>query len=94
MAELVREQLLAATRERVAVLDRHEVTEWGHCRPVEIVVERGKPRALVIGKGGSVLKAVGSAVGTAMPEGCLLGLHVTVDKDWQRRPDRITRLGY
>jgi GTP-binding protein Era len=49
---------------------------------------------MVIGKGGGVLKAVGTAVRAQLPEGAFLELHVTVDKDWQRRPDRITRLGY
>jgi GTP-binding protein Era len=29
-----------------------------------------------------------------MPEGAFLELHVTVDKDWQRRPERVERLGY
>jgi GTP-binding protein Era len=61
---------------------------------VEIVVERESQKGMVIGKGGSVLKAVGTAVRAALPDGAFLDLHVTVDKDWQRRPDRITRLGY
>ena len=29
-----------------------------------------------------------------LPEGAYLELFVKVDKDWQRRPDRIERLGY
>jgi GTP-binding protein Era len=49
---------------------------------------------MVIGKGGSVLKAVGTAAREQLPEGAFLELHVKVDKDWQRRPDRIARLGY
>jgi GTP-binding protein Era len=95
VAELVREQLLAATRDELPYSIATRVTEWEWPRVrVEIVVERESQKGMVIGKGGSVLKAVGSAVRTAMPEGAFLELHVTVDKDWQRRPDRITRLGY
>ena len=29
-----------------------------------------------------------------LPKGAYLELHVTVDKDWQQRPDRLERLGY
>jgi GTP-binding protein Era len=29
-----------------------------------------------------------------MPEGVYLELRVKVDKDWQRKPDRVERLGY
>ena len=41
-----------------------------------------------------MLKEVGTAVRRQLPKGALLELFVTVDKDWQRRPDRIERLGY
>ena len=49
---------------------------------------------MVIGKGGSVLKEVGTAVRRQLPQGAFVELFVTVDKDWQRRPDRVERLGY
>jgi GTP-binding protein Era len=29
-----------------------------------------------------------------MPEGAFIELFVKVDKDWQRHPDRVERLGY
>ena len=48
----------------------------------------------VIGKGGSVLKEVGTLARAQMPAGVFLELRVKVDKDWQRRPDRVERLGY
>jgi GTP-binding protein Era len=49
---------------------------------------------MVIGKGGSVLKRVGERVRSQLPEGVYLELRVKVDKDWQRRPERVERLGY
>jgi len=49
---------------------------------------------MVIGKGGAVLKAVGEAVRRQLAPGVFLELHVTVDKNWQRRADRVERLGY
>ena len=48
----------------------------------------------MIGRGGSVLKRVGIAVREQLPEGAYLELFVKVDKDWQRRPKALERLGY
>jgi GTP-binding protein Era len=95
VAELVREQLLEATHHELPYSIATRVTEWEWPRVrVEIVVERESQKGMVIGKGGALLKAVGTAARAQLPEGVFLELHVTVDKDWQRRPDRITRLGY
>ena len=95
VAELVREQLLEATHHELPYSIATQVTEWEWPRVrVEIVVERESQKGMVIGKGGALLKAVGTAARAQLPEGVFLELHVTVDKDWQRRPDRITRLGY
>ena len=49
---------------------------------------------MVIGRGGELLKKVGQAVRAQLPKGAYLELHVSVDKDWQQRPDRLERLGY
>jgi GTP-binding protein Era len=49
---------------------------------------------MVIGKGGAVLKEVGTRVREQLPPGIFLELRVKVDKHWQRRPDRVERLGY
>jgi GTP-binding protein Era len=49
---------------------------------------------MVIGKGGELLKTVGTNVRAQMPPGAYIELHVVVDKDWQQRPDRLERLGY
>ena len=95
VAELVREQLLAVTREELPYSIATRVAEWEGTRVrCEIVVERESQKGMVIGKGGSVLKQVGTAVRRQLPEGTYLELVVTVDPDWQRRPDRVERLGY
>jgi GTP-binding protein Era len=49
---------------------------------------------MVIGRGGSLLKEVGESVRRQMAPGAHLELRVIVDKDWQRKPGRIERLGY
>ena len=104
VAELVREQLLAVTREELPHSIAARVTEWdepagsgGRKGPrvrCEILVERDSQKGIVIGKGGSVLKAVGTAVREQLPPGAYLELFVKVDKDWQRRPKALERLGY
>ena len=95
VAELVREQLLAVTRDELPYSIATRVTEWeGDRITVEIVVERDSQKGMVIGRGGSVLKQVGTRARAQLPPGTFLELRVKVDKDWQRRPDRVERLGY
>ena len=95
VAELVREQLLAVTHDELPYSIATRVTEWEWPRiRVEIIVERDSQKGMVIGKGGAVLKEVGTRVRAQLPEGCFIELFVKVDKDWQRKPDRVERLGY
>ena len=93
VAELVREQLLAVTHDELPYSIATQVTEWEWPRiRVEILVERDSQKGMVIGKGGAVLKQVGTRVREQLPPGAHLELFVTVDKNWQHRPDRIERL--
>ena len=93
VAELVREQLLAATREELPYSIGTRVTEWEWPRiRVEILVERESQKGMVIGRGGQLLKRVGERARAQLPAGTFLALRVKVDKDWQRRPDRVERL--
>ena len=95
VAELVREQLLAIFEDEMPYSIATRITEWEWPRVrCEIIVERESQKGMVIGKHGAVLKEVGQRARAQMPEGAYLELFVKVDKDWQRRPDRIERLGY
>ena len=95
VAELVREQLMAVLRDELPYSVATRVTEWEWPRiKCEILVERDSQKGMVIGKGGELLKQVGRAVRMQLPEGAHIELHVTVDKDWQQRADRLERLGY
>jgi GTP-binding protein Era len=95
VAELVREQLLAVAREELphSIATRVTEWEWPYIR-CEIVVERDSQKGIVVGKGGEQLKRVGTAVREQLPKGAYLDLHVTVDKNWQRRPGSLDRLGF
>lgn len=95
VAELVREQLLAVTRDELPYSIATEVAEWEWPRiRVNILVERDSQKGMVIGKGGAILKKAGELARKQMPEGVYLELRVKVDKDWQRKPERVERLGY
>ncbi len=95
VAELVREQLLRVAREELPHSIACRVTEWdGPYVRCEILVERDSQKSIVVGRGGSVLKAVGTAVRAELPPGSYLDLVVKVERNWQRRPDVIERLGY
>jgi GTP-binding protein Era len=95
VAELVREQLLRIAEQELPHSIATRVTEWEwpliRC---EILVERDSQKGIVIGRKGAVLKAVGMAVREQLPEGAYLELFVKVDKDWQRRPKALERLGF
>jgi GTPase Era involved in 16S rRNA processing len=41
-----------------------------------------------------VLKEVGTRTREQLPEGTYLELHVSVERDWQRKAGSLDRLGY
>ncbi|HEY1330578.1 MAG TPA: GTPase Era [Actinomycetota bacterium] len=105
IGEIVREKALAATREEVphSIVVRVEEVSRAEGSPLTrvsctILVERESQKGIVIGRGGQVLKRVGSL---ARPElESLLGskvfleLRVKVLKEWQRDPAALDRLGF
>lgn len=93
VAELVREQLLGRFGDELPYSIATRITEWEWPRVrCEILVERESQKGMVIGKGGLVLKEVGTAVRKQLPEGAYLELKVRVEKDWQRRSDILDRI--
>lgn len=95
VAELVREQLLHVTHDELPHSITTRVTEWEWPRiRCEIIVERDSQKGIAIGKNGAVLKSVGERVRKQLPPGAYIELHVTVEKDWQQRPDSLDRLGF
>ena len=103
ISEIIREKFLDRLREElphsVAVKTEDvEVREDGLMRiEANVYVERDSQKGIVIGAGGSVLKAVGTAARFELEKlfgaSVFLDLRVKVEKDWQRRPDLIERLG-
>jgi GTP-binding protein Era len=64
----------------------------------DVVVERKSQKGIVIGKGGALLQIAGTEarkeLETILGNKVNLILHVVVEKDWQRRPQLLDRLGF
>jgi GTP-binding protein Era len=104
IAEIIREKFLDRLREELphSLVVRIEDVEQ---RPdglidiaADVVVERKSQKGIVIGKGGALLQIAGTEarkeLETILGNKVNLILHVVVEKDWQRRPQLLDRLGF
>jgi len=104
IAEIVREKALAVTRDEVphsvAVVldevdrdDQRGVTRIG----CVVYVERDSQKGILVGKGGRTLKEIGSRAREELEpllgSKVFLDLRVKVQREWQRDPSALTRLG-
>jgi GTP-binding protein Era len=106
-AEHVREQLMLRTRQEIPYATAVEVEEFDESGRREgggllrisalISVERESQKAIVIGKGGALLKQVGTHARKGLERlfGCkvFLALTVRVDERWSEREASLKRLG-
>lgn len=104
IAEIVREKFLERLREElphslmVRIEDLEEREDGLVTVLADVIVERKSQKGIVIGKGGSLLQLAGSEARRELE--MLLGarvnlqLQVRVEKDWQRRPVLLDRLGF
>ena len=109
IAELVREAALEGVRDELphslAVVveemtpreDRPEGKPLMDIR-VNVFVERPSQKAIIIGRGGSRLREVGTnsreAIEKLLGQRVFLDLHVKVAKDWQTDPNQLSKLGF
>jgi GTP-binding protein Era len=103
LAQLIRLQVLHHTREEVppAVAVRVErIVEDGPRTAVlaTVVVERSSQKAILIGKGGSMLREIGKGARLQMQKvfdgPVYLELFVKVVPHWRRSASRLAELGY
>jgi GTPase len=63
-----------------------------------LFVERSSQKPIVLGRGGAVLRDIGTRARTELEQvlgsHVFLDLHVKVAKEWQRDPKQLARLGY
>lgn len=105
VAELVREQVLRHTHAELpfssaVVVDAFEEPETPggllrlHC---SILVERASQKPIVLGRGGSMIKAIGTAARLELERffdaKVFLDLHVKVKEDWREDPRTLTDIG-
>lgn len=105
VAELVREQILHYTSQEVphSVAVQVEKMEYREDKDIldiniVILVERQSQKGIIIGKGGSMLKQIGSAarleIEALLGSQVFLQLHVKVQEDWRQRTSLLRQLGY
>lgn len=105
LAELVREKVLRNTRDEVphavgVQLDDlvYDPKRDFHTVAATIYVERESQKGIIVGKGGEMVRAIGTEARVDMERllgtGVHLDLRVKVKKDWRRDGAQIKRFGY
>jgi GTP-binding protein Era len=109
IAELVREAALEGVRDELphslAVVVEEMLPREGRSPDnpildvrVNVFVERSSQKAIIIGRGGSRLRDVGTrarkGIEALLGQKVYLDLHVKIAKDWQRDPKQLQRLGF
>jgi GTPase len=102
VAEMVREQLVRQTREELpyataVVIEAYREEEKLVRIEAAILVERESQKGIVIGKGGAMLKAVGTAarreIEAFLGGQVFLGLYVKVREDWREQERTLDEVG-
>jgi GTP-binding protein Era len=103
-AELIREQLFVSLRQEVPYAVAVVIDEWNEREAgdvviaASIVVERDTQRAIVLGKGGTMIRDVGTrarlAISELLQRPAHLKLTVRVEPDWTSSPEAMAALGY
>ena len=104
LAEVIREKALELTRQEiphsiaVVLEETHERDDGLIEIDATVFVERDSQKGIVIGKGGAMLKQIGTRarrdLEVLLGAKVFLRLNVKVAKEWQRDPRLIERMGY
>jgi GTP-binding protein Era len=104
IAELVREAALDGVRDELphsiaVTIDEIRRRESGLQEIFATIhLERDSQKGIVIGPGGARLKKIGTTarggIEALLGERVHLALHVAVERDWQRDPKKLDRLGF
>lgn len=104
VSELIREKVLLLTRDEVphsvaVVVDSMKRNENDKVQiQATIIVERDSQKGIIIGKGGKMLKVIGTKarrdIETLLGDKVYLELWVKVQKDWRDKQTYLTDYGY
>ena len=104
VSELIREKILQLTQEEIphsvaVTVDKMQKDEFDKVHVyANIIVERKSQKGIIIGKGGCLLKEIGTRARRDIQQ--LLGnkvyleLWVKVEKDWRKRKSNLQEYGY
>ena len=104
VSELIREKILQLTQEEIphsvaVTVDKMQKDEFEKVHvDANIIVERKSQKGIIIGKGGRLLKEIGTRARRDIQQ--LLGnkvyleLWVKVEKDWRKRKSNLQEYGY
>lgn len=106
ISELIREKVLRLTREEIphSVMCLIEYMEYDKVNPrlinihASIIVERNSQKGIIIGKGGSMIKEIGTLARKdilyLLGNKVFLDLHCKVVKDWRNKDFHLRNYGY
>lgn len=106
VGELIREKVLRLTHEEVphSVMCQVDFLEYDETNPkllnihASIIVERDSQKGIIIGKGGKMIKRIGSLARQdilhLLGNKVFLDLHVKVVKDWRNKAFHLKSYGY
>ena len=104
VSELIREQILHRTREEVphsiaVTIDKMQVDEHDKIHVyANIIVERKSQKGIIIGKGGKMLKAIGTdarkEIEKLLGSKVYLELWVKIERDWRDKQRMLQNFGY
>ena len=103
--EIIREKIMLLTEQEIPYAAAVEVTEFTEPKKegttrikATIHVERESQKGMLIGRGGRMLKGIGSLarkdIEKLIGAPVFLGLWVKVEKNWSKRPEVLKRFGY
>jgi GTP-binding protein Era len=102
VAEMIREQILRHTREEIPYSTAVVVDSFKEGKPLvrieaSILVERDSQKGILIGRGGAMLKSIGSAarreIEAFLATQVYLGLFVKVREGWREDPGVLDEMG-
>ena len=103
VTEIIREKILLHCENEVpysaeVIVEKFDEKEKSIHIMTVIYVERDSQKAIVIGKGGSMLKRIGSDarkdIETFFQKKVFLEIFVNVEKDWRNRENKLRSFGY
>lgn len=103
ISEVIREKIILLTQEEIphsvaVVIESMHVKKGRMSIQAMILVERESQKGIIIGKGGSMIKQIGTnarlELESLLGNTIFLELFVRVEKDWRNRSYKLKQLGY